>query len=575
MKIFARHRKKAVILTGLVFIVLITLIGRLSVIMIFESEYYLNRAQDLHERERNIKASRGNILDTNGVVLAANKTVCTISVIHSQIKDKERVTEVLADELGLERNDVLKRVEKVTSIEKIASNVDKETGDRIRGYELEGVKVDEDYKRYYPFSTLASKVLGFTGSDNQGIVGLEAKYDTYLSGNNGQILTLTDAWGIEIHGAEENRNEPEPGKNLYISIDYNIQKYAQQLAERTKEEKQAKSVSVIVMNPQNGELMAMVNAPEYDLNNPYQLNYNLTDTQLSMPKMDLLNNMWRNFCINDTYEPGSIFKMVTATAALETGAASLSDSFTCGGYAIVADRRIRCHKTTGHGTQTFTQTVMNSCNPAFIEWGRRVGVDNFYKYMGKLGLLEKTGIDIAGEASAIVHKQENVGEVELATMSFGQSFQITPMQMLRAAAAIVNGGKLVTPHFGVKLSDYLGNTVQEFAYDTQYSAILNQTSDTMRDILRQVVEEGGGKKAYIEGFSIGGKTATSQKLPRGSGKYIASFIGFAPADNPKVIAMCIIDEPQGVYYGGTIAAPVIKELYENILPYLEISSDKE
>ena len=360
MKIFARHRKKAVILTGLVFIVLITLIGRLSVIMIFESEYYLNRAQDLHERERNIKASRGNILDTNGVVLAANKTVCTISVIHSQIKDKERVTEVLADELGLERNDVLKRVEKVTSIEKIASNVDKETGDRIRGYELEGVKVDEDYKRYYPFSTLASKVLGFTGSDNQGIVGLEAKYDTYLSGNNGQILTLTDAWGIEIQGAEENRNEPEPGKNLYISIDYNIQKYAQQLAERTKEEKQAKSVSVIVMNPQNGELMAMVNAPEYDLNNPYQLNYNLTDTQLSMPKMDLLNNMWRNFCINDTYEPGSIFKMVTATAALETGAASLSDSFTCGGYAIVADRRIRCHKTTGHGTQTFTQTVMNS-----------------------------------------------------------------------------------------------------------------------------------------------------------------------------------------------------------------------
>lgn len=575
MKIFARHRKKEVILTGLVFIVLITLIGRLSVIMIFESEYYLNRAQDLHERERNIKASRGNILDTNGVVLAANKTVCTISVIHSQIKDKERVTEVLADELGLERNDILKRVEKVTSIEKIASNVDKETGDRIREYELEGVKVDEDYKRYYPFSTLASKVLGFTGSDNQGIVGLEAKYDTYLSGNNGQILTLTDAWGIEIQGAEENRNEPEPGKNLYISIDYNIQKYAQQLAERTKEEKQAKSVSVIVMNPQNGELMAMVNAPEYDLNNPYQLNYNLTDTQLSIPKMDLLNNMWRNFCINDTYEPGSIFKMVTATAALETGAASLSDSFTCGGYAIVADRRIRCHKTTGHGTQTFTQTVMNSCNPAFIEWGRRVGVDNFYKYMGKLGLLEKTGIDIAGEASAIVHKQENVGEVELATMSFGQSFQITPMQMLRAAAAIVNGGKLVTPHFGVKLSDSLGNTVQEFAYDTQYSAILNQTSDTMRDILRQVVEEGGGKKAYIEGFSIGGKTATSQKLPRGSGKYIASFIGFAPVDNPKVIAMCIIDEPQGVYYGGTIAAPVIKELYENILPYLEISSDKE
>ena len=569
------QRKKIVTLMLMITIVMAALFGRLIYLMVFRSVYYEKIAQDLHERERSIKAARGKIVDRNGIVLADNKSVCTISVIHSQIKDKERVTEVLADELGLERNDVLKRVEKVTSIEKIASNVDKETGDRIRGYELEGVKVDEDYKRYYPFSTLASKVLGFTGSDNQGIVGLEAKYDTYLSGNNGQILTLTDAWGIEIQGAEENRNEPEPGKNLYISIDYNIQKYAQQLAERTKEEKKAKSVSVIVMNPQNGELMAMVNAPEYDLNNPYQLNYNLTDTQLSMPKMDLLNNMWRNFCINDTYEPGSIFKMVTATAALETGAASLSDSFTCGGYAIVADRRIRCHKTTGHGTQTFTQTVMNSCNPAFIEWGRRVGVDNFYKYMGKLGLLEKTGIDIAGEASTIVHKQESVGEVELATMSFGQSFQITPMQMLRAAAAIVNGGKLVTPHFGVKLSDYLGNTVQEFAYDTQYSAILNQTSDTMRDILRQVVEEGGGKKAYIEGFSIGGKTATSQKLPRGSGKYIASFIGFAPTDNPKVIAMCIIDEPQGVYYGGTIAAPVIKELYENILPYLEISSDKE
>ena len=573
MKIFARHRKKAVILTGLVFIVLITLIGRLSVIMIFESEYYLNRAQDLHERERNIKASRGNILDTNGVVLAANKTVCTISVIHSQIKDKERVTEVLADELGLERNDVLKRVEKITSIEKIASNVDKETGDRIRGYELEGVKVDEDYKRYYPFSTLASKVLGFTGSDNQGIVGLEAKYDTYLSGNNGQILTLTDAWGIEIQGAEENRNEPEPGENLYISIDYNIQKYAQQLAERTKEEKQAKSVSVIVMNPQNGELMAMVNAPEYDLNNPYQLNYNLTDTQLSMPKMDLLNNMWRNFCINDTYEPGSIFKMVTATAALETGAASLSDSFTCGGYAIVADRGIRCHKTTGHGTQTFTQTVMNSCNPAFIEWGRRVGTERFFEYMGKLGLLEKTGIDIAGEASTIIHKQENVGEVELATMSFGQSFQITPLQMLRAASAIINGGNLVTPHFAVKSVSEADGTAVEFNYEIQSNAIEEKTSLMMKDILRQVVEEGGGKKAYLEGFSIGGKTATSQKLPRGSGKYISSFIGFSPVDNAKVIAMCLIDEPQGIYYGGTIAAPVIRELFENILPYLEIQNN--
>ena len=570
-----RHRKKLLTIVVSLIVIMTLLVVRIGCIMTVEAEYYSRKATELHERERAIKAMRGRILDTNGVVLADNKTVCTVSVIHNQIKEADKVITMLCDELSADEQTIAKKVNKVSSIEIIKTNVDKEIGDRIREYGYSGVKVDEDYKRYYPFSTLASKVLGFTGSDNQGIVGLEAKYDTYLSGNNGQILTLTDAWGIEIQGAEENRNEPEPGKNLYISIDYNIQKYAQQLAERTKEEKQAKSVSVIVMNPQNGELMAMVNAPEYDLNNPYQLNYNLTDTQLSMPKMDLLNNMWRNFCINDTYEPGSIFKMVTATAALETGAASLSDSFTCGGYAIVADRRIRCHKTTGHGTQTFTQTVMNSCNPAFIEWGRRVGVDNFYKYMCKLGLLEKTGIDIAGEASTIVHKQENVGEVELATMSFGQSFQITPMQMLRAAAAIVNGGKLVTPHFGVKLSDYLGNTVQEFAYDTQYSAILNQTSDTMRDILRQVVEEGGGKKAYIEGFSIGGKTATSQKLPRGSGKYIASFIGFAPTDNPKVIAMCIIDEPQGVYYGGTIAAPVIKELYENILPYLELSSDKE
>ncbi len=573
MKLYARHRKKSIALISIVFLVLVTLIIKLTMIMIFQSEYYLTKAQALHERERNIKASRGKILDANGVVLASNKTVCTISVIHSQIKEKDKVVDMLVSELGLDRQDVLKRVEKITSIERIASNVDKEIGDKIREYELDGVKIDEDYKRYYPFSTLASKVLGFTGSDNQGIVGLEAKYDAYLAGSSGQILTLTDAWGVEIEGAEENRKEPVAGSDLYISIDYNIQKYATQLAERTKEEKQAKSVSIIVMNPQNGEIMAMVNAPEYDLNNPYELNFERTQEQLSTPKMDLLNNMWRNFCINDTYEPGSIFKMVTATAVLETKKATLNDSFTCNGYAVVADRRIRCHKIAGHGTQTFTQTVMNSCNPAFIEWGRRVGVDNFYLYMSKLGLLEKTGIDIAGEASTIIHKKENVGEVELATMSFGQSFQITPMQMLRAASAIVNGGKLITPHFAVKTADSTGNVIQEFVYDTQENAIEKETSDMMRNILRQVVEEGGGKKAYIEGFSIGGKTATSQKLPRGSGKYIASFIGFSPVDNPKVIAMCIIDEPQGVYYGGTIAAPVIKELYENILPYLEISVD--
>ena len=568
-----RHRKKLLTIIISLIIIMSLLTVRIGCIMTVEAGYYSRKATELHERERAIKAMRGRILDANGTVLADNRTVCTVSVIHNQIKEPQKVIEMLCSELSEEEEMITKKVNKISSIEIIRTNVDKETGDRIREYDYEGVKVDEDYKRYYPYDTLASKVIGFTGRDNQGIVGLEAKYDACLSGDGGKILTLTDAWGSELEGKKEGRLEPKAGCDLYTSIDINIQMYAQQLAEKTLVKKGAKRVSIIVMNPRNGELYAMVNAPEYNLNDPYTLNYDDEDTTGN--KMDKLNNMWRNFCINDTYEPGSVFKMVTATAALELGVVSLSDMYTCGGSTTVADRRIRCHKTTGHGTQTFTQTVMNSCNPAFIEWGRRVGVDNFYKYMGKLGLLEKTGIDIAGEASAIVHKQENVGEVELATMSFGQSFQITPMQMLRAAAAIVNGGKLVTPHFGVKLSDYLGNTVQEFAYDTQYSAILNQTSDTMRDILRQVVEEGGGKKAYIEGFSIGGKTATSQKLPRGSGKYIASFIGFAPADNPKVIAMCIIDEPQGVYYGGTIAAPVIKELYENILPYLEISSDKE
>lgn len=568
-----RHRKKVLVMMICVLLSMMMVSGRLIYVMIFQSEYYLAKAEDLHERERSIKASRGQILDTNGVVLASNKTVCTISVIHSQIEDKEAVIQMLISELGLTDEEVRKRVEKVTSIERIKTNVEKEVGDRIREYNLAGVKVDEDYKRYYPYNTLASKVLGFTGSDNQGILGLEAKYDTYLAGNNGQILTLTDAWGVEIEGSEENREEPVAGSDLYISIDYNIQSYAQQLAERTLQEKQAKSVSLIVMNPQNGEILAMANTPEYDLNNPYELNYVVSEENSSTPKMDLLNNMWRNFCINDTYEPGSVFKMVTATAALETGSVTLNDHFTCCGYAVVADRRIRCHKTTGHGTQTFTQTVMNSCNPAFIEWGRRVGTENFYKYLGKLGILNKTGIDLPGEASTIIHKQENVGEVELATMSFGQSFQITPMQMLRAASAIVNGGNLVTPHFGVKTVNADGQTVQEFTYDTQESAIEKATSDTMRDILRQVVEEGGGNKAYIEGFSIGGKTATSQKLPRGSGKYISSFIGFSSVENPRVIAMCLIDEPQGVYYGGTIAAPVVKELFENILPYLEIYAD--
>lgn len=567
------HRKKLLVSITCVILALLLISIRLLYVCVFQSSYYLEKAQKLHERERDIKALRGEILDRNGVVLASNKTVCTVSVIHSQITQPQEVIQMLVKELDITEEAARKRVEKVSSIERVKTNVDKETGDRIREYNYLGVKVDEDYKRYYPYSKLCSKVLGFTGSDNQGILGLEAKYDAYLSGTPGQILTLTDAWGVEVKNGNEERDEPEKGSNLYTSIDINIQSYAQQLAQKTLEQKQAKSVSIIVMNPENGEILAMTNEPEYDLNNPYELNSDLLISSTGTSKMDLLNNMWRNFCINDTYEPGSIFKMVTATAALETGSVTLNDHFTCGGSAIVADRKIRCHKTTGHGTQTFTQTVMNSCNPAFIEWGRRVGTERFFEYMGKLGLLEKTGIDIAGEASTIIHKQENVGEVELATMSFGQSFQITPLQMLRAASAIINGGNLVTPHFAVKSVSEADGTAVEFNYEIQSNAIEEKTSLMMKDILRQVVEEGGGKKAYLEGFSIGGKTATSQKLPRGSGKYISSFIGFSPVDNAKVIAMCLIDEPQGIYYGGTIAAPVIRELFENILPYLEIQNN--
>lgn len=567
------HRKKLLVSITCVILALLLISIRLLYVCVFQSSSYLEKAQKLHERERDIKALRGEILDRNGVVLASNKTVCTVSVIHSQITQPQEVIEMLVKELDITEEAARKRVEKVSSIERVKTNVDKETGDRIREYNYSGVKVDEDYKRYYPYSKLCSKVLGFTGSDNQGILGLEAKYDAYLSGTPGQILTLTDAWGVEVKNGNEERDEPEKGSNLYTSIDINIQSYAQQLAQKTLEQKQAKSVSIIVMNPENGEILAMTNEPEYDLNNPYELNSDLLISSTGTSKMDLLNNMWRNFCINDTYEPGSIFKMVTATAALETGSVTLNDHFTCGGSAIVADRKIRCHKTTGHGTQTFTQTVMNSCNPAFIEWGRRVGTERFFEYMGKLGLLEKTGIDIAGEASTIIHKQENVGEVELATMSFGQSFQITPLQMLRAASAIINGGNLVTPHFAVKSVSEADGTAVEFNYEIQSNAIEEKTSLMMKDILRQVVEEGGGKKAYLEGFSIGGKTATSQKLPRGSGKYISSFIGFSPVDNAKVIAMCLIDEPQGIYYGGTIAAPVIRELFENILPYLEIQNN--
>lgn len=562
-----RHRKKLLTIIISLIIIMSLLTVRIGCIMTVEAGYYSRKATELHERERAIKAMRGRILDANGIVLADNRTVCTVSVIHNQIKEPQKVIEMLCSELSEEEEMITKKVNKISSIEIIRTNVDKETGDRIREYDYAGVKVDEDYKRYYPYDTLASKVIGFTGRDNQGIVGLEAKYDACLSGDGGKILTLTDAWGSELEGKKEGRLEPKAGCDLYTSIDINIQMYAQQLAEKTLVKKGAKRVSIIVMNPRNGELYAMVNAPEYNLNDPYTLNYDDEDTTGN--KMDKLNNMWRNFCINDTYEPGSVFKMVTATAALELGVVSLLDMYTCGGSTTVADRRIRCHKTTGHGTQTFTQTVMNSCNPAFIEWGRRVGVDNFYTYIDKLGLTSKTGIDIAGEAGTIIHKKENVGEVELATMSFGQSFQITPMQMLRAAAAIVNGGNLVTPHFAIRTCAADKTTYSEFSYSTTQGAVSKETSDTMKDILRQVVEEGGGKNAYIEGFSIGGKTATSQKLPRGSGKYIASFIGFSDVTDPSVIAMCLIDEPQGIYYGGTIAAPVIRELYDNILPYMD------
>ena len=564
------HRKKLVLMIAAILMVCILECVRLGVIMTVKSEYYMQKADELHQRERRIKAKRGRILDRNGEILAANEVVCTVSVIHSQIEDEDKVIKVLAGELNMDVEEVTKKVKKVSSMEYIKTNVEKDIGDAIREYDLPGVKIDEDYKRVYPYNELASKVLGFTGADNQGILGLEAKYDTYLSGTNGQILTLSDAGGIEIKGSREDRILPVDGQDLYTTLDVNIQKYATQLAWETMVKKEAKQVSIIVMRPDNGEILAMANVPEYNLNSPYELNYEPDEEETQKDKMDLLNNMWRNFCINDTYEPGSIFKTVTATAALETGVVGLNDSFTCSGATVVLDRRIRCHKTTGHGTQDFTHTVYNSCNPAFVEWGRRVGTDNMYLYMGNLGLLAKTGIDLSGEAGTIIHKQENVGAVELATMSFGQSFQITPVQMLRAVSAIVNGGRLVTPHFGLYTGSSDGSVVNEFAYSTQDEAISSQTSETMKKILEGVVSEGGGTKAYIDGYSIGGKTATSQKLPRGSGKYISSFIGFAPADNPQVIAMCLIDEPTGVYYGGTIAAPVVKTLYENILPYIGI-----
>jgi stage V sporulation protein D (sporulation-specific penicillin-binding protein) len=574
MAVFRTYNRKKVlvVMTG-IFLAMILLVGRLVYVMIVCKTYYTQKADDVQTRERSIKAARGKILDRNGVVLAGNETVCTISVIYSQVDEPEAVIAMLVKELELSEETVRAKVEKRSLREKIKSNVDKETGDRIRAYGYAGVKVDEDYKRNYPYGTLASKVLGFAGADNQGIVGLEVFYDSLLKGQDGKILTVTDARGIELEGTREVRQEAVSGSNLCISLDYNIQMYAQQIAEKTLEAKEANYVSIIVMNPNNGEILAMVNAPEYDLNDPYTIT-GVDTTGLSEDELsDLRNQMWRNQSINDTYEPGSTFKIVTATAGLEEKVVTIDSTFSCPGYKIVEDRRIRCHKTAGHGSETFLQATMNSCNPVFMTVGERVGVSAFYDYMGRLGILEKTGIDLPGEAATIIHKQENVGPVELATMSFGQSFQITPMQLLRAASAVINGGTLVTPHFGISVQDTDGNTVETLSYETVSDVISLDTSKTMQYILEQVVAEGTGANGAVEGFRIGGKTATSQKLPRSANKYIASYIGFAPADDPQVIAIGIVDEPQGVYYGGSVAAPMIQELYENILPYLGIEQE--
>ena len=552
------------------------LVGRLVYLMIYKASYYNTRAVEVQERERSIKAARGLIVDRNGVILGDNKTVCTISVVYNQVTDREKVIEVLSKELSMSEAEVRKKVEKLSSREKIKSNVDKEIGDIIRAYDLDGVKVDEDYKRYYPYETLASKVIGFTGADNQGIIGLEVEYEKYLTGVPGKILTVTDARGVELDYALEQRIEPVDGNTLVTSLDVNIQTYATQAAKKVLEAKQANYVSIIVMNPKNGEIYAMVNAPEFDLNAPFTLvsTEGVIEMDYSQEKQNLLNKMWRNNCINDTYEPGSTFKIVTATAALEEKIVTIDTPFSCPGYCVVDDRRIRCHKTSGHGSLTFLKGTMSSCNPVFVTTGLKLGVDRYYKYLDKLGLLKKTGVDLPGEASTIIHKKENVGNVELATMSFGQSFQITPLKLLQVASAIVNGGDLVTPHFGIAIKNKDGDIVENFEYEVIEDVISDETSETMKYMLGMVVSEGGGSKGAVEGYAVGGKTATSEKLPRGNGKYIASFVGFAPVDDPEVIAICIVDEPTGIYYGGTVSAPVIKELYENILPYLGIKENK-
>lgn len=567
-KTFNRRNLTSVVV--FILIAALSLTGRLGYLMIYQANHYGVLARQVHERERSIKAERGKILDCNGVELANNKPVCTISVIHSQITDPEKVIQILSNELGLDEAKVRKRVEKVSSIERVKSNVDKELADRIREYDLDGVMIDEDYKRYYPLGSLASKVIGFTGSDNQGIIGLEVEYEKYLHGIDGTILTLTTARGVEIKNAAENRIEPVAGNNLTLSLDVNIQKYAEQAAKKVYEAKQANNVKLIAMNPQNGEIYAMVNYPEFDLNDPYTLNVESVTALTAKQKNDALNQMWRNGCISDSYEPGSTFKVITATSALEEGVVKLKDTFNCPGFKIVEDRKIRCHKTAGHGLQTFIQGIQNSCNPVFMEVGARVGAEGMYRNFRKLGLFEKTGIDVPGEAGSIMHKIEDVKPVELATMSFGQGFQITPLELLRAASAVVNGGSLVTPHFGVSISNADSSIVKKIKYPVKSDVIRKETSDTMKMLLESVVSEGSGKNAYIEGYEIGGKTATSEKLPRRSNKYISSFMGFAPADDPKIIAIVLIDEPVGTYYGGTIAAPVVKELLANVLPYLGV-----
>ena len=562
------HKKKVLVVFFCCTALLAGLLIRLVWLMVVQSDYYSEKAQQLHERERDIKAARGRILDANGVVLAANKTVCTISVIHNQIKDPEKVIAMLVKELGLDEEKVRKRVEKVSSIERIQANVEKEVGDRIRSHGLEGVKVDEDFKRYYPLDTLASKVLGFTGGDNQGIIGLEVKYEEYLKGIPGQILTSTDARGIELDGIGESRLDPVPGYDLQTSLDTNIQIYAQQAALKVLEEKQADSVSILLMDPQNGEIMAMVNVPEFDLNEPFTLNQTVSGQISTEEKQDLLNQMWRNPCLNDTYEPGSTFKIITAAAGLEEGVVKLTDTFSCPGYRVVEDRRIHCHKRAGHGAETFVEGAQNSCNPVFIDVGQRLGVDDFYKYFKKFGLLEKTGVDLPGEAGTIMHDPKNMGLVELATVSFGQSFQITPIQLATTVSSLINGGKRITPHFGVSIKSADGTYVKELEYDVKKDIISPEISQTLRGVLESVVSQGSGKNAYIEGYTIGGKTATSQTLPRSAHRYISSFVGFAPAEDPQVLGLCIINNPQGIYYGGTIAAPVIRSIFENVLPYL-------